>query len=239
MEALTKWLAYPDGEGSDKYPDAFEDIYKRLDSRGAYAHAKLWQTTHDRHAHRIKCNLGPRCRILENEQSVKDLIMGDGVVAKVARVTLSSLAATSHIPMSKRVQASQTVLKIVRDMGLDTDATPEELQTVVDIAKATLMLPSTGNRAGWVQSQAIQMQDGIPPPQTYYQTYEDGAFKQLSAIAMQKLQRDIANLPITATPAAVQKVREKIADELTAGIETFVAGLQEDEVRWSVMKIPT
>lgn len=226
-------------DGEDKFPDEFEDIYKRLDSRGAYAHAKLWQTTHDRHVTALNATWDQDVEYWKNEQSVKDLIMGDGVVAKVARVTLSSLAATSHIPMSKRVQASQTVLKIVRDMGLDTDATPEELQTVVDIAKATLMLPSTGNRAGWVQSQAIQMQDGIPPPQTYYQTYEDGAFKQLSAIAMQKLQRDIANLPITATPAAVQKVREKIADELTAGIETFVAGLQEDEVRWSVMKIPT
>ena len=225
-------------DGEEKFPDEFEDIYKRLDSRGAYAHAKLWQTTHDRHVTALNATWDASADYWKNEQSVKDLIMGDGAVAKVARVTLSSLAATSHIPMSKRVQASQTVLKIVRDMGLDTDATPEELQTVVDIAKATLMLPSTGNKAGWVQSQAIQMQDGIPPPQTYYQTYEDGLFKQLSAIAIQKLQRDIASLPITATPEAVQKVREKITNELTAGIETFVAGLQEDEVRWSVREIP-
>ena len=226
------------GVNGEEYPQAFESIYKRLDSRGAEAHAKLWQTKHDKHVTALNATWDNDAEYWDNEQSVKDLIMGDGVVAQVARVTLSSLAATSHIPMSKRVQVSQTVLQIVRDMGLDTDATPEELQTVVNIAKATLMLPSTGNKAGWVQSQAIQMQDGIPAPQTYYQNYEKGLFGQLSAIAVQQMQRDIANLPITATPEQVLKIQERIAAQLNAGLEAFKAGLKEDEVRWSVRDIP-
>jgi hypothetical protein len=226
-------------DGEEKFPEEFEDIYKRLDSRGAYAHAKLWQTNHDRHVTALTSTWNASADYWKNEKAADLLIMSDDPAAKVARVALRALANTAHISMSKRVQASQTVLKIVRDMGLEPEkTTPEEMQEVVNIAKATLMLPATSDMAGWVQSQAIQMQDGIPPPQTYYQTYEDGLFKQLSAIAIQKLQRDIASLPITATPEAVQKVREKIANELTAGIETFVAGLQEDEVRWSVREIP-
>jgi len=231
----------PDGAGGEeKFPAEFEKIYNRLDTRGAYAHAKLWQTNHDKHVTALTATWNASVEYWDNEKAADLLIMSDDPAAQVARVALRALANTAHIGMDKRVQVSATVLEIVRSMGLEPDkVSPEEMQEVVNIAKATLMLPATSDMAGWIQGQAVQMQDGIPPPQTYYQTYEDGAFKQLSAIAIQKLQRDIANLPITATPEAVQKVQEKIANDLTAGIETFVAGLQEDEVRWSVIKIPT
>ncbi|HAU68950.1 MAG TPA: hypothetical protein DCW52_11215 [Gammaproteobacteria bacterium] len=241
MEAL-EMVGDPFGEGSEKYPEAFETTYRRLDSRGAVAHAIKWDKNNATNRAALLEQWDTNVAWWENKENVNSLALGDTAQAKLARSVLSSLGRTSHISIGKSRQAADVVMKLIKDMGLDNtkpeEVTADELSAVVDIAKISMQLPERGSKQMWIETQAVLMQGGMPKPQTYYSEYEKMLFGQLEAVAIQRLQRDIANLPITATEEQVEKVRDNILAQLQAGIDTFVEGLDEDEVRWSVREMP-
>jgi hypothetical protein len=241
MEAL-EMVGDPFGEGSEKYPEAFENTYRRLDSRGAVAHSAKWNKDNAANKAALLAQWDTNVEWWQNKENVNSLALGDTAQAVLARSVLNSMGRTSHIPIGKSKQAADVVMKIIKDMGLDNtdpkEVTADELRSVIDMAKISMQLPEVGSKLMWIETQAVMMQGGMPKPQTYYSEYEKMLFGQLEAVAIQRLQRDIANLPITATEEQVEKVRDNILAQLEAGINTFVEGLDEDEVRWSVREMP-
>lgn len=240
MHGLDKYTVTGTEEKGDiKYDEAFEEIYRMLDTRGATAHAINYQAQYDKTFERVAADITNQRDWWTGknvEQNLMSIAPGANDEAKLLRQVMLAFGGTAYIPEAQRTQAVAVMSQVMKDLNITSESGPVEINEAVAMAMNTMGLASSSETNVNIVADRLarRSMNGTPPPGTLYEEYQKLAAGDITSLIKQLLQKNILNLDVTTLPKTVKLARDELNEELEDVILSYVEGLEEDEVRWSL-----